>query len=134
MWIYQPYLAPAGNHREWSGLILLTCHEFGHAARRNRGRYSGAKTHALTTEYVVGVTSEHGPVRGDSITYQFVSTGRPAFFSAHPLCGCTQGQRAGSPSASVKAVTCSKCQTDLQRIYAGGGETWGTDHHAKPSA
>lgn len=33
--------------REWGGLILETRYEFGKAARRNRGNYSGEKVHRL---------------------------------------------------------------------------------------
>lgn len=122
--MYQPELAPAGNHREWSGLILWRRHERGSAARRNRGRYTGTKSHALQTEYVVGITSEHGPVRSDSISGQFQRTGRPALFSAYPLCGSTQGQHAGSPREGVTVITCEKCQRDLQRMFALGWPQW----------
>ncbi len=95
--------------REWSGLLLETRIEYGKAARRNRGNYSGQKVHRLVCEYVVGVI---GPQRPGTVGAQFVRTGKPVLFSSQPCCGTTQGQTAAAPFASLTEhdVTCTKCK------------------------
>lgn len=96
--------------REWGGLILETRVEYGSAARKNRGRYAGAKVHRLRCEYVIGVVpgSEHRP---GSCGAMFLGSGKPLLFNARPSCGCTSGQRAGQPFPGLTAehVTCEKC-------------------------
>lgn len=62
--------------------------EVGSAARRNRGQFSGQKIHRLVTTYRDG-----------------------RLIHCSPVCGCTQGQFAGTPSPRLTQadVTCTKC-------------------------
>lgn len=100
------------TQREWDGLILESRTEYGHAARRNRGNYAGAKIHRLRTEYIVGIIPGT-PIALGTLGARFQKTGKPVLFSARPACGCTQGQMAGMPIAELAAehVNCAKCIT-----------------------
>ena len=97
--------------REWGGLILETRYEFGKAARRNRGNYSGEKVHRLWCEYIVGLVAGETP-RPGSLGARFQKTGKPTLFSARPRCGATQGQHSGAPYPELTAddVTCERCK------------------------
>lgn len=97
--------------REWCGLILEGRKEYGGAAHRNRGRYSGTKVHALWVERVVGLVSGNTPSPG-SIGWQFYLHGDHEIFSSAPCCRCCQGQHAGSPvdGLTENDVTCDKCK------------------------
>lgn len=99
---------------EWGGLILETRFEFGKAARRNRGNYSGEKIHQLWCRYIVGLVpgTEHGP---GTLGARFEKTGKPVLFSSGPRCGVTQGQHSASPVAGLAAedVTCTRCLKKL---------------------
>jgi len=100
--------------KTWGGLVLETHVEYGHAARRNRGRYAGQKIHKLFCEYVVGLEDGYRPQPG-TVGAAYLRTGKPVLFSARPACGCCQGQMAGSPRARLTAehVTCEKCATKI---------------------
>jgi hypothetical protein len=100
--------------RTWGGLILETRFEFGKAAHRNRGNYSGQKIHALWTEYVVGLVEGEVP-RPGTVGARFQKTGKPVLFSVSPRCGATQGQHAGQPYPNLTAgdVTCERCKKKM---------------------
>jgi hypothetical protein len=97
--------------RTWGGLILESRAEFGKAARRNRGNYSGEKVHRLWAEYIVGLVAGEVPRRG-TLGARFEKTGKPVLFSSWPRCGATQGQHAGAPFPELTAadVTCERCK------------------------
>lgn len=111
--------------RTWSNLVLETRVEYGAAAHRNRGRYSGQKIHRLICEYVVGVVDEDAAMLSGGVGRDFLvgvrtrdEIGRtvriprqPVLFSCHPACMCTQGQHVGQPNARLTAenVNCIKC-------------------------
>ena len=105
-----PALAEGKPLRLWGDYVLQCRTEYGSAARGNRGRYSGSKAHKLDTEYVVDVLRPEDE-RPGTIGHRFLRTRTPQLFSARPVCGCTQGQRAGLPSHHLTAadVTCAKC-------------------------
>jgi hypothetical protein len=91
-------------------MITETKIEFGRAARKNRGSYSGQKTHRLVSTYIVGL-AEGYEVRPGTYAAEFQREGRPVLVSCHPACSCTQGQHAGRPVAGLteKDVNCTKC-------------------------
>jgi len=92
------------------GYILERRTEYGHAARRNRGRYVGRTIHRIIAEYIVGLEpgSEHRP---GTYGATFQRTGKPVLYYAAPACHCTQGSHAAQPLAGLTAadVTCKKC-------------------------
>jgi hypothetical protein len=92
-------------------MILETRYEFGSAAQRNRGRYSGAKVHALYCQYVVGRVDPSLPTAPGTYEHAFAVTGKPVLYCCRPRCGCTSGQHAGRPIHGLTAdrVTCTKC-------------------------
>jgi hypothetical protein len=96
--------------RTCGGMILETRLEFGRAARKNRGSFKGQECHKLLCEYVVGIVEGEKPAAG-TFGDKFIQTGKPVLRSCRPLCGCTQGQFAGTPVAGKTAenVTCKKC-------------------------
>lgn len=115
----------AAETRTWGGLVLETRAEYGHAARRNRGRYAGRKIHRLISEYVVGLEPGYVPAPGtvgerfltgerklDAIGRTVRTPGVPVLFACRPACGCCQGQHGGSPSPGLTAesVTCDTCR------------------------
>lgn len=105
--------------RTWGNLILETRANYGSAARRNRGAYTGQKVHRLVSTYIVGVVDEakereKGIKNNRAVTLggRFLLNGDPVLFSCAPACGCTQGQMAGSPNdrSTIANVTCEKCK------------------------
>lgn len=100
------------NRRIWNNYILEYRSAYGHAARRNRGRFTGAKIHALFCEYVVGLVDPSIPCKPGTAGHTFRTTGEPVLFTVFPVCGCTQGQHAGSPikGATKDDVTCTRCK------------------------
>lgn len=85
--------------------------EYGVAARRNRGSYTGQKTHRLVCTYIIGLDEGEEP-RPGTYARSFKQTGEPVLLSCHPACGCTQGQHAGRPvpGRTEADVTCEKCK------------------------
>lgn len=76
----------------------------GHAARNNRGRYTGQQLHLITLYW-----------KGDEI------------IGAHPFCGVTQGQHAASLVEGKREadVTCAKCLKIVERrAEAGMTDVW----------
>lgn len=100
--------------RTWDNYVLEHRIEYGSAARRNRGRYSGAKVHRLSCQYVIGLVDPTLTPKPGTISAAFARTGKPVLFSCWPCCGCTQGQHAGTPTPGLSQadVTCTKCGTD----------------------
>ena len=94
------------DRREWSGLILEQRYEMGTAAQKNRGRYTGTKTHRLYCEYVVGLTEAPRP---GTVGARFQATNKPVLFICRPSCGSTSGQYAGMPTTATE-ITCEKCK------------------------
>ncbi len=93
--------------------------EYGTAAHKNRGSFSGEKVHALRCEYLVNVD--------DSVTVQpgthsdlWRKTRKPVLTSCAPVCRCTDGQRAGKPvrTKTEADVTCTKCLGKLSSTKA----------------
>ncbi len=103
--------------RTWGNLVLETRIEYGAAARRNRGRYAGHKTHRLHSEYIVALVDTEATrpeiVNGRATTLgaRFLLNGKPVLFSCSPCCGCTQGQHSGQPDDRLTSekVNCEKC-------------------------
>ena len=97
--------------RTWGGMILETRIEYGFAAHKNRGNYTGCKVHRLRAEYVIGIEDGQTP-RPGTFGAMFIKEGKPVLFSCQPTCGCTQGQRAAQPSSRLNDtnVTCEKCK------------------------
>lgn len=93
--------------------VLDRKYEVGFAARKNRGRFSGQKTHHVVSQYVVAVLRPQDEGR---TTYgaAFLRTGSAQLYSCWPVCGCTQGQHAGRPAPALtqQDITCSKCQKE----------------------
>lgn len=107
----------AANMRVSCNCILERKVEYGHAARKNRGRNSGAKIHKLECDYVIGLVDESLETRPGTYGYQWLKQKRagreaPVLFKCSPACGCTSGQNAGKPIAGLteESVTCSKCK------------------------
>jgi hypothetical protein len=100
----------AGYHyvTTWDGLIQGSRISTGHAAHRNRGRFTGQKVHRVVCTDVIGIADPAREIRPGTFAAKFVATGKPVTMSARPACGCTQGQFAASESAGLE-VTCSKC-------------------------
>lgn len=103
--------------RVWGNYLLEDRTEFGYAARRNRGSYTGQKIHRLRSAYIVSVKDEAAELalNHDTLGKRFLKNRVPVLFSCHPSCGCTQGQHAGRPLAAASAdkVTCTKCRKGL---------------------
>jgi hypothetical protein len=94
--------------RVWGNYKLRTRYSTGYAAHSNRGAYSGTKVHQIAVEEIVELIDPAAEQKG-TIGYRFIlNGGKPVQFSAHPLCGCTQGQNAARESANL-TVTCVKC-------------------------
>lgn len=100
--------------RTRDGLVLEDRVEYGGAARRNRGSYSGTKTHRLWCWYVVDLEPGYEPPAG-TFGAVFLKTGRPVLYSCYPVCGCTDGQHAGKPVAGKTEadVNCGKCKRSM---------------------
>jgi hypothetical protein len=98
----------------WGNLILDRRTEYGRAAQKNRGNYSGQKVHRLHCEYIVGVVDESAELNlpYQSIGKRFLKESKPVLFSCSPACGCTSGQNAGRPiqDATEQNITCEKCK------------------------
>lgn len=101
--------------RTWCNYVLEYRTEYGQAAHKNRGYFSGQKTHRLTCQYVIAVVDEALELanRFPTVGKRFLKTRKPVLFSCQPACGCTQGQNAGAPVAGRTAadVTCEKCKS-----------------------
>lgn len=113
------------NRRTWGGLVLETRVEYGHAARKNRGRHSGTKVHRVISEYVVDLEPGYEPKPGtvghvflvgerklDGIGRTVRTPRVPVLFACRPACGCCQGQHGARPYPGLTEdkVTCEKCK------------------------
>ena len=94
----------------WNQYTVDNIYTVGHAARGNRGRFSGAKRHLLSVEMVIAEAGEHKPG-----TFKI-----GAASSTMPACGVTMGQHAGQtiPGFDTDRVDCTRCQTIIGRIEA----------------
>lgn len=92
------------------GLVVARAIEYGRAARRNRGNYSGQKTHRLWVDYKVALM-EDADVDTLGMLHWF---NEPVVWSVEPCCMCTQGQFAGQPveGKTDADVNCSKCKPE----------------------
>lgn len=105
------------NTRTWGNYILETRVEYGAAAQKNRGRYSGTKTHKLYSEYIVGVVDEAAEkaLGYSTLGKRFLRDSKPVLLACRPCCGCCQGQMGGSPisSKTENDITCEKCKSRI---------------------
>lgn len=101
---------------EWSGYLVVNAFRVGAAARRNRGSYSGQKVHRLYVGYIVG------KVNTDAIDTDYIAwVTEPKLHSIGPVCGCTQGQHAGSviPGKQNADINCTKCIAHSPALFGG---------------
>lgn len=107
----------------WANYTLALYREAGHAAHRNRGRYSGAKVHLVSSQYIIGVANpdEERSKGHDTLGKRFLKSGAPVLFSASPYCGVTGGQNAARPNSALTLadVTCVRCR----KLAAANGIT-----------
>ena len=101
--------------RVWGNYKLERRIEFGHAARRNRGHFTGQKIHRLRTEYIVEVideAAERAIVTYNTLGHRFLRDRKPVLFTVYPCCGVTSGQFAGIPVSGYTqaSVTCTRCK------------------------
>lgn len=104
--------ADVNKRRKWDNLILEERIEFGFAARKNRGKFSGSSIHEVVSEYIVGLVDNTIDQREGTISRRFQVTGKEQLFSCSPSCGTTQGQMAALPVQGKTDidVNCSKCR------------------------